>query len=128
MTISVGIGIANFPFDDARGFWEWVDVCDNGGVDSIWQSDRLISRDANLECMSVMAALADAMPVADITAAHALNMLAPLRSARRTPVRLRDRALRGTLRRPLTRTFGVDRALERRGRVVPSQRLVQIIY
>ena len=60
MTISVGIGIANFPFDDARGFWQWVDVCDNGGIDSIWQSDRLISRDANLECMSVMAALAGA--------------------------------------------------------------------
>ena len=58
MTISAGIGIANFAFDDARGFWKWVDICDNGGIDSIWQSDRLISRDANLECMSVMAALA----------------------------------------------------------------------
>ena len=52
MTISAGIGIANFPFDDARGFWQWVDLCDRGGIDSIWQSDRLISRDANLECMS----------------------------------------------------------------------------
>ena len=60
MTVSAGIGIANFPFDDARGFWRWVDLCDNGGIDSIWQSDRLISRDANLECMSVMAALAGA--------------------------------------------------------------------
>lgn len=58
MTISAGIGIANFAFDDARGFWKWVDICDNGGIDSIWQSDRLISREANLECMSVMAALA----------------------------------------------------------------------
>ena len=60
MTVSAGIGIANFPFDDARGFWRWVDLCDNGGIDSIWQSDRLISRDPNLECMSVMAALAGA--------------------------------------------------------------------
>jgi probable F420-dependent oxidoreductase len=58
MTISAGLGIANFPFADARGFWRWVDVCDAGGVDSIWQSDRIIGRDANLECMSVMAALA----------------------------------------------------------------------
>ncbi len=58
MTISAGIGIANFPFDDARGFWKWVDLCDSGGVDSIWQSDRLIGPDPNLECMSVMAALA----------------------------------------------------------------------
>jgi probable F420-dependent oxidoreductase len=58
MTISAGLGLANFPFADAREFWRWVDVCDAGGVDSIWQSDRIIGRDANLECMSVMAALA----------------------------------------------------------------------
>ncbi len=58
MTISAGLGIANFPFDSGPHFWEWVDMCEDGGVDSIWQSDRLISPDANLECMSVMAALA----------------------------------------------------------------------
>lgn len=58
MTISAGLGIANFPFEDARGFWRWVDVCDNGGVDSLWQSDRIIGSDNSLECMSVMAALA----------------------------------------------------------------------
>lgn len=58
MGIGVGIGIANFPFEDARGFWRWVDVCEAGGIDSIWQSDRLISKDSQLECMSVMAALA----------------------------------------------------------------------
>ena len=60
MTVSAGIGIASFNFDDARGFWKWVDVCEQGGIDSIWQSDRLISREGNLECMSVMAALAGA--------------------------------------------------------------------
>jgi probable F420-dependent oxidoreductase len=58
MTISAGLGLANFPFADAREFWRWVDLCDTGGVDSIWQSDRIVGRDANLECMSVMAALA----------------------------------------------------------------------
>lgn len=60
MTVSAGLGIANFPFEDAKGFWRWVDLCDSGGVDSIWQSDRLIGPDPNLECMSVMAALAGA--------------------------------------------------------------------
>ena len=60
MTVSAGIGIANYVFDDAAGFWRWVELCDGGGVDSIWQSDRLIGTDANLECMSVMAALAGA--------------------------------------------------------------------
>ena len=58
MGIGAGIGIANFTFDDARGFWQWVDICDNGGVDSIWQSDRIIDPVPNLETMSVMAALA----------------------------------------------------------------------
>lgn len=60
MSISAGIGIANFPFTDAHGFWRWVDLCEQGGVDSIWQSDRLVGTDPNLECMSVMAALAGA--------------------------------------------------------------------
>ena len=58
MGIGAGIGIANFTFDDAKGFWQWVDLCDNGGVDSIWQSDRIIDAVPNLEAMSVMAALA----------------------------------------------------------------------
>ena len=60
MTVSAGLGIANFPFEDARGFRRWVDLCESGGVDSIWQSDRLIGADPNLECMSVMAWLAGA--------------------------------------------------------------------
>ncbi len=60
MTISAGIGIGNFPFADGHGFWRWVDLCEAGGIDSIWQSDRLVGSEANLECMSVMAALAGA--------------------------------------------------------------------
>ena len=58
MTISAGLGLAGFPFDSVQDFWTWVDLCDAGGVDSIWQSDRIISGDPNLECMSLMAALA----------------------------------------------------------------------
>ncbi len=58
MTVSAGLGIANYPFADTRDFWRWVDLCDTGGVDSLWQSDRIIGRDPNLECLSLMAALA----------------------------------------------------------------------
>jgi len=58
MTVSAGLGIANFPFSGGADFWRWIDLCDNGGVDSIWQSDRIISPEPNLEVMSVMAALA----------------------------------------------------------------------
>ena len=58
MTIGVGLGISRFPFDSARDYWRWVEHCEDGGVDSIWQTDRLVSKEAMLECMSTMAALA----------------------------------------------------------------------
>jgi probable F420-dependent oxidoreductase len=58
MSISAGLGIIGFPFGNARTFWRWVAMCDEGGVDSLWQSDRIISQDPHLETMSVMAALA----------------------------------------------------------------------
>jgi len=58
MTIGAGIGLANYPFGNADEFWNWVDLCDENRVNSIWQSDRLIGTDPFLECMSVMAALA----------------------------------------------------------------------
>lgn len=58
MTVGVGLGLADFPFSSADAFWEWVDVCEEGGVDSLWQTDRLVSPMPHLECMSAMAALA----------------------------------------------------------------------
>jgi len=58
MTLGLGLGISRFPFDCADDYWTWVDYCEDSGVDSIWQTDRLVSKDAMLECMSVMAALA----------------------------------------------------------------------
>jgi probable F420-dependent oxidoreductase len=33
-------------------------LCETSGVDSLWQTDRIVSREPILECMSVMAALA----------------------------------------------------------------------
>ena len=58
MAVRVGMGLADMPFEGPDGFWNWIDMCETGGVDSIWQTDRLISDDPMLECMSVMAALA----------------------------------------------------------------------
>ena len=60
MAVRVGMGLADMPFEGPDGFWNWIDMCETGGVDSIWQTDRLISDDPMLECMSVMAALAGA--------------------------------------------------------------------
>jgi probable F420-dependent oxidoreductase len=56
--VAVGVGLMEFPFDTVAGYWRWVDLCETGRVDSLWQTDRIISRDPILECMSVMAALA----------------------------------------------------------------------
>lgn len=58
MKVRIGLGIAQTPFDDARAFWRFVDRCEAGGVDSLWQTDRLVSSQPQLEPMSVMAALA----------------------------------------------------------------------
>ena len=58
MSVAIGLGLMDFPFAGAGDYWRWVDLCEQGGVDSIWQTDRLVSRTPILECMSVMAALA----------------------------------------------------------------------
>lgn len=58
MSVKIGLGIANFPFADRRGFWRWIERCEGGDVDSIWQTDRLVGAQPFLESMSTMAALA----------------------------------------------------------------------
>lgn len=58
MTIGIGLGVSRFPFDNAKDYWRWVDTCEASGVDSIWQTDRLVSKDAMLECLTTMAGLA----------------------------------------------------------------------
>src|SRR5579862_9777658 len=56
--ISLGLGIMELPFSGADAFWRWIDLCEAGGVDSIWQSDRLIGRAPVLESLTAMAAFA----------------------------------------------------------------------
>jgi probable F420-dependent oxidoreductase len=58
MSVAIGIGLMDYPFAQAGDYWRWVDLCEAGGIDSIWQTDRLVSKTPILECMSVMAALA----------------------------------------------------------------------
>ena len=58
MGIAVGLGLMEFPFADAAGYWRFVDMCEAGGVDSLWQTDRLVSRQPILECMTAIAAVA----------------------------------------------------------------------
>ena len=56
--IAVGVGIMEYPFQSSDGFWRWVDLCERGGLDSIWQTDRIVSRTPILECMTTLAAIA----------------------------------------------------------------------
>ncbi len=60
MAVRIGVGLAGFPFADAAGFWEWIELLEESGFDSFWQTDRLVSRDPQLESISTMAALAGA--------------------------------------------------------------------
>lgn len=57
-TIAAGLGLMEYPFQTTAGFWRWVDLCEQGGVDSLWQSDRLVSRAPVLESMTALAAIA----------------------------------------------------------------------
>ncbi len=57
-SIAVGVGLMEFPFSSTDGFWRWVDLCEAGGIDSIWQTDRIVSRQPILECMTALAAIA----------------------------------------------------------------------
>jgi len=60
MSVRIGLTIAAFPFSSVEAFRKWVDLCEESDVDSIWQTDRLVSTDPFLEPMSVMAMLAGA--------------------------------------------------------------------
>ena len=60
MTVGLGLGLSRYPFESPDGYWRWVELCERGGVDSIWQTDRLVSKDPMLECIAVTAALAGA--------------------------------------------------------------------
>src|SRR4051794_10887871 len=58
MGVAIGLGCAEFPFSGAAAYWRWIDMCEAGGVDSIWQTDRIVGRQPFLETMTTMAALA----------------------------------------------------------------------
>ncbi|HJQ61071.1 MAG TPA: LLM class flavin-dependent oxidoreductase [Vineibacter sp.] len=58
MGVAIGMGLMEYPFTTTAGFWRWVDMCEQSGVDSLWQTDRIISRPPILECMTAIAAMA----------------------------------------------------------------------
>ncbi len=60
MSVRVGIGFSTYPFESGRAFVRFASWLERNGVDSLWQTDRLVSREPFLEAMSAMAAAAGA--------------------------------------------------------------------
>ena len=60
MSIRIGLTISEFPFSSPRAFRQWVELCEESDIDSIWQTDRLVSEVPYLEPLSLMAWLASA--------------------------------------------------------------------
>ena len=60
MKVRIGVGTAGFSFDEANDFFAFAERCEAAGVDSLWQSDRLVGGDRQLEAMAAMASLAGA--------------------------------------------------------------------
>lgn len=58
--IGIGLGLGGFPFDSIGEFRAWLDLCEGSSIDSIWQSDRVVSRDPALEPIALLAMIAGA--------------------------------------------------------------------
>jgi hypothetical protein len=41
MKIRIGVGFAGWPFERTEDFWEFVDLVEESGLDSIWLNDRI---------------------------------------------------------------------------------------
>jgi probable F420-dependent oxidoreductase len=60
LKVRLGLGLANFSLGGPKSFWSWIRLCEESGIDSFWQTDRLVSREPFLESISAMAAVAGA--------------------------------------------------------------------
>ncbi|HNM76883.1 MAG TPA: LLM class flavin-dependent oxidoreductase [Tepidiformaceae bacterium] len=58
MSIGIGLGVAGFPFSSQHAFLKWIDLCEDRGVDSVWLSERIVSRQPNLELMTTFGVIA----------------------------------------------------------------------
>ncbi len=58
--IGVGLGLGGFPFESIGDFRRWLDVCEDSEIDSIWQSDRVVSREPAFEPMTLLSVVAGA--------------------------------------------------------------------
>ena len=58
MSVRIGLGMSGFPFSSPRAMWRWIETCEDSAIDSIWQTDRLVSSEPFMEPLTALAALA----------------------------------------------------------------------
>jgi len=58
MSIGIGLGIAGFPFSSPEAFLAWIDLCESRGIDSVWISERLVSRSLAIEPIAAFGVIA----------------------------------------------------------------------
>lgn len=58
--IGVGLGLGFFPFETIDELRAWLEICEASEIDSIWQSDRVVSREPAFEPMTLLSVIAGA--------------------------------------------------------------------
>jgi len=58
--IGIGLGLGGFPFASIGEFRAWLDRVEDSRIDSVWQSDRVVSRDPALEPIALLSVVAGA--------------------------------------------------------------------
>lgn len=58
MKIRIGVGFSGWPFERTKDFWEFVDLVEESGLDSIWLNDRIRNPTPALEPITGLAMIA----------------------------------------------------------------------
>ena len=60
MAVRIGVGLGRFSFESIRSFRSWLDLCEESAIDSIWQSDQVVTSHPSPEPLSLVAMVAGA--------------------------------------------------------------------
>ena len=60
MAVRIGMGLGRFSLESTSDFRSWLDACEDSAIDSIWQSDQVVSRQSALEPMTLLSIVAGA--------------------------------------------------------------------
>jgi probable F420-dependent oxidoreductase len=58
MKIRIGVGFSGWPFERPEDFWDFVDLVEESGLDSIWLNDRIRNPTPALEPIAALAMIA----------------------------------------------------------------------